>query len=237
MIERVPAASRDPLRFSPCMRQTLLTPVILSEAPPRTLPARRHPCADRRIWSSGAPPRRTGSPSREAPLDRLHRCRTRFFGRRHGVARGARIARRLPQNDSDPRTSGAAEPGPALHSPRAASTCMQPTPPNPCHSERGAAPYLLRRDKARAPTEESGRRACGCVGREAPRERPRSTRCTVAEPDSSVGAMGKREKRGSRGASLRMTATCWRLAHLVADAQVPGTLHTAGPPSPRRRTL
>jgi hypothetical protein len=77
-------------------------PVILRKAPRRTSPAHHRPCAARRIWSSGPLHRRTGSPAREAALDGPHRCRTRFFGRRHGVARGERIARCRPQNDSGP---------------------------------------------------------------------------------------------------------------------------------------
>jgi hypothetical protein len=51
----------------------------------------------------GARPRRTRSPAREAPLDGLHRCRTRFFGRRHGLARGEGSRGAGPQNDSDLR--------------------------------------------------------------------------------------------------------------------------------------
>jgi hypothetical protein len=80
-----------------------------------------------------------------------------------------------------------------------ADPCLIPEPAKQCHSERGAATDHLGFTAASAPTEESGRWAHRRVGHDLLREKPRSTGCTVAEPDSSVGAPAPARGEGSRG--------------------------------------
>jgi hypothetical protein len=62
--------------------------VILKERPPRSIRSATQSARDRRIWSSGTLPLRTRCRARRPPLDNLHRCRTRFFGRRARVRAG-----------------------------------------------------------------------------------------------------------------------------------------------------
>jgi hypothetical protein len=81
-----------------------------------------------------------------------------------------------------------------------------PGPEKQCHSERGAATDPADSTAAGAPTEESGGWAHRPVGHGLPREKPRSTGCTVAEPDSSVGAPASARGKDHAGAVLRMTA-------------------------------
>jgi hypothetical protein len=103
----------------------LAEPVILSEAPaphPSRRAEARAPTEESGRWAHGTVGREASR--EEPPLDGLHRCRTRFFGRRHGSAREDGIARRRPQNDSDPPPS----------------RVRRVTPCRTCHSERGARP-------------------------------------------------------------------------------------------------
>jgi hypothetical protein len=67
---------------------------------PAGSPAASAPTEESGGWAP--PPCRSRPSARETVLDRLHRCRTRFFGRRScsRVREGSRG--RLPQNDSDP---------------------------------------------------------------------------------------------------------------------------------------
>src|SRR5687768_279979 len=83
---------------------------------------------------------------------------------------------------------------------------MMPDPAEQCHSEEGAAMNEADSTAAGAPTEESGGWAHRPVDHDLPREQPRSTGCTVAERDSSVGAPAPARRKDYAGAFLRMTA-------------------------------
>jgi hypothetical protein len=136
--QMVPAAACRPL-----------SPTCHPEGAPATRPAKRVTAGARQkdlvvgraalsVTTSRAP----------HPLDRLHRCRTRFFGRRNKPRRETKVAGgRLAQNDRWSQSSEAAAPrgqlsssatgGPVHPTPLQPATCTAPRPnPTPSSPRR-----------------------------------------------------------------------------------------------------
>jgi hypothetical protein len=118
----------------------------------------------------------------------LRASASRFLSRRQPSSLKADSARRLLRND---RLTATAHPIEIFG--------IIPDPAKQCHSEGGAAADPAGFTAAGAPTEESGGWAPRPVDRDLPREKPRSTGCTVTQPDSSVGAPAPAWGEESRG--------------------------------------